>query len=553
MKRFLVTLMIFMALGSTAEAGWSEWMPVGGILQGGPSAVALTENRVDVFVRGTDGAMYHKIWNGSAWGDWENLGGELSTRPSCVSWSENRIDCIALGTDNRMYRKWWDGSWKGWEVMGGEQFTSAPSLTSWGPGRLDMFVRGKDNALWHATYEDPKFSSWESLGGVLVSDPGCTSWGQNRIDCFVQGTDNRLYHRWWDGRSWQGWENLGSETVGSAPSVTSLGENALHVFAQGPQKQLWHKRWDGKNWLGWESLEGTLTAEPGCVSKGLNRVDCFVRATDGSMYHKWWVGDIPVGQGKYRVRLAGFKVNTQTEDHKLEFDGKGDEVYLMADVRLLDAKGNRVLQGWDPSARTKTFGDTNKQNGRIKAGSARGGKGGLITGDEYPQPPFGNTVPSEPFDLPMTLWEGVLEGENAVIITPVIFEFDGSNTAEAAEAWFGWVKETSELLQNSEEFKQIIGPKGVGYLKLIGLAQGIKISFIEQVLGKDGDRPIGSDRKGKELQFQPQTLVLNREKAERLIDNQIGPLPGVFAITYNDKGGNGPGDYTVFIQVQRIN
>ena len=40
---------------------------------------AWGNNRLDIFGLGTDGAMYHKAWDGTAWRpsllDWERLGG----------------------------------------------------------------------------------------------------------------------------------------------------------------------------------------------------------------------------------------------------------------------------------------------------------------------------------------------------------------------------------------------------------------------------------------------------------------------------------------------
>jgi hypothetical protein len=35
-------------------------------------------NRLDVFARGTDGAMYHQAWDGHIWSAWENRGGQIT-------------------------------------------------------------------------------------------------------------------------------------------------------------------------------------------------------------------------------------------------------------------------------------------------------------------------------------------------------------------------------------------------------------------------------------------------------------------------------------------
>ena len=50
------------------------------------------------------------------WGGWESLGGIILEEPNCVSWGANRIDCFARGTDRAMWHRWWNGSaWGGWD------------------------------------------------------------------------------------------------------------------------------------------------------------------------------------------------------------------------------------------------------------------------------------------------------------------------------------------------------------------------------------------------------------------------------------------------------
>jgi C1A family cysteine protease len=85
----------------------------------------------------------------SQWHGWESLGGQLSSAPAAVSWGANRIDVFGRGTDNALWHKWWDGrAWSGWESLGGG-LSSAPAVSSWATNRLDVFVQGTDNALWH--------------------------------------------------------------------------------------------------------------------------------------------------------------------------------------------------------------------------------------------------------------------------------------------------------------------------------------------------------------------------------------------------------------------
>ncbi len=136
---------------------------------------------------------------GTRLGGWESLGGVLTSGPDASSWAPGRLDVFARGTDSALWHRWWDGSaWRGWESLGGV-ITSGPDVCSWAANRLDVFARGTDNALWHRWWDGSAWRGWESLGGMLTSDPSAVSWANGRIDVFVRGTDNALWHKWFDG------------------------------------------------------------------------------------------------------------------------------------------------------------------------------------------------------------------------------------------------------------------------------------------------------------------------------------------------------------------
>jgi hypothetical protein len=82
------------------------------------------------------------------WHDWESLGGILSSVPAVSSWAEGRLDVFVRGTDNALWHKWFDGSWYEWESLGGV-LTSGPGAVSWDPNRIDVFARAIDNSLVH--------------------------------------------------------------------------------------------------------------------------------------------------------------------------------------------------------------------------------------------------------------------------------------------------------------------------------------------------------------------------------------------------------------------
>ena len=261
---------------------WLGWESLGGTLTSGPGVSSWAPGRLDVFVRGTDSALWHK-WFQGGWSGWESLGGVLTSEPAAVSWGNGRIDVFVRGTDSALWHKWFQGSWSGWERLGGV-LTSGPAVSSWAAGRLDVFVRGTDSALWHKWFQGG-WSGWESLGGTLTSAPAAVSWSNGRIDVFAAGTDSALWHKWFQG-GWSGWESLGG-VLTSAPAVSSWAAGRLDLFVAGTDSAMWHKWFQG-GWSGWESLGGVLTTGPAAVSWGQNRIDTFVGGTDSAMWHKWW-------------------------------------------------------------------------------------------------------------------------------------------------------------------------------------------------------------------------------------------------------------------------
>jgi peroxiredoxin len=175
----------------------------------GPAVSSWAAERLDVFMVGTDHALWHKWYqSGLGWSAWESLGGSLTSSPAAVSWSNGRIDVFARGSDGTLQHKWFSGGWSGWESLGGQLASgTGPAVSSWAPGRLDIFTTGTDGALKHLWFSGG-WSNWESLGGSLTSSPAAVSWGAGRIDVFARGSDGIVNHKWFSA-GWYGWESLG--------------------------------------------------------------------------------------------------------------------------------------------------------------------------------------------------------------------------------------------------------------------------------------------------------------------------------------------------------
>ncbi|HEX8108079.1 MAG TPA: hypothetical protein VF516_10155 [Kofleriaceae bacterium] len=267
-------------------AGTDRSLALGGTLTSGPCVCSRGENRLDVFARGADHSLVHKLWNGSKWSDWEGLGGQLTSDPAAVSWASDRIDVFARGLDNSLYHLYWNGKWSNWQGLGG-QLTSSPAVCSWAKDRLDVFALGTDGSLYHKYWNGSKWSGWEGLGGQLSSDPAAVSWGSDRIDVFARGMDNALYHKYWNGSKWSGWEGLGGQ-LSSGPAAASRGAHRLDVFGRGTDGSLYHRLWDGSAWSSWEGRGGVLTSDPDAVAWSSQRLDIFFRGSDQGLHQIWW-------------------------------------------------------------------------------------------------------------------------------------------------------------------------------------------------------------------------------------------------------------------------
>src|SRR6202043_1500197 len=77
----------------------TQWGSLGGIVTSAPDTSSWGATRNDVFVRGSDNALWQDTFNGTAWGPWTSLGGIVTADPGAVSWGANRIDAFVRGTN----------------------------------------------------------------------------------------------------------------------------------------------------------------------------------------------------------------------------------------------------------------------------------------------------------------------------------------------------------------------------------------------------------------------------------------------------------------------
>jgi hypothetical protein len=279
------------------------------------SVASWASNRIDLAALGSDFAVWHKSWNGTAWSPskttWESLGSpgpfKFSAPPTITSWGTNRLDVFAQRDPGGFcYHKAWTGTaWStSWELLGSPTtnipFTGGTfAVTSWGPNRIDIVGQGGDGVYYHKAWTGSAWvpaasANWESLGGGFIGPPAAVSWASNRVDVFGEGLDGAYYHRSYDGSQWSnGWEGIGGSFIGP-PVAISWGINRIDVFGQTLDGTYLHKSFNGTAWspsqTDWERLDGGFLGPPAASAWGFNHLDIVGQGLDGAYYRKTWNG-----------------------------------------------------------------------------------------------------------------------------------------------------------------------------------------------------------------------------------------------------------------------
>ena len=273
--------------------------------------------------------------------------------------------------------------------------------------------------------------------------------------------------------------------------------------------------------------------------------------------------------GHFEIRALQFVVLNQTRDNLSEADGPGDEIRVQGDSFEIGRDGaiTSAVQ-----RRSAIFGSAGHADivagGALPAFSASSDFGGFKTGDSY----GGRPRSSLAGDLPLVLWNGVLQGgQNAVVIVPSIWEMDDRSVSDAERAWDTLLAQALGPSSNLAPLVRASAPRRPVSTDLVGL-----ISVFD-----DGNRPIGAIRHSEvvipspwtplphvasgmrpvsiPLSLAQATLIastpasstpLTRRDGRVIMDNFPIPQGGIL-VTFRDPPGN-DGEYALVLQVVQL-
>jgi len=138
--------------------------PVGQVTET-PAAYSTDGRTIDMYARGTDGALYHWTYDGSSWSPPSWLGGYFVGPPSAAyiqSWQGHLV--WVTGSDQNVYA-WINGTWNSATMPPNVLAMSPPQVSLRGPDELDIYFTGMDTTT--------------GVGGQIFLDAGWTgNWQQ---------------------------------------------------------------------------------------------------------------------------------------------------------------------------------------------------------------------------------------------------------------------------------------------------------------------------------------------------------------------------------------
>ena len=179
----------------------------------GTPAACAQRSAIDLFAKGTDGALWWEHWDGQVWGTWKSLGGVLTSDPAATSSATGHIDVFVRGSDGLLWVKNTTNggtSWSNWHKIGGQLASgTGPAVCAPTANSLSVFVKGTDHALWYTSSQWLEWSAWTSVGGQLTLSPAAISGSASTIDVFVCGSDGGLWQKSYYSSAWGPWRAVG--------------------------------------------------------------------------------------------------------------------------------------------------------------------------------------------------------------------------------------------------------------------------------------------------------------------------------------------------------
>ncbi|WP_432840517.1 glycoside hydrolase family 27 protein [Dactylosporangium sp. CA-092794] len=209
--------------------------PTGGKILGQPAAYGSPGGRIDVFVRGSDNAVWQRTFDGTRWGAWRCLGGTVTDAPT-VAWSgPGNWTAVATGADGLV---WTRTATTGWTSIGspdGRAIYGRPSAAVDDAGVVHVAIRSRTDSVWERTGGGTTWAAWSELGGTVSGSPTLLATS-GRVYLFVLAADNKLWQRNYVDGAWGGWfgrSEYSTDAFRGAPAAAAGANGSAWLAVRG--------------------------------------------------------------------------------------------------------------------------------------------------------------------------------------------------------------------------------------------------------------------------------------------------------------------------------
>jgi len=198
--------------------GWSSWSslaaPPPGIDIGDPRVINNQDGRLEVFVQAADGNVWH-VWQtapNNGWSSWSSLGippaGVANGAPFVGRNSDGRLELFVTGDDGNLYHMWQlapNSGWSTWVALTTPltiELFGLGTVSNDSSGSLRVLTIGADGALWTIAQSVPSngWGNWRFLDGApraqaLNGDqiPAASLQANGIFSAFVLGEDGNIW------------------------------------------------------------------------------------------------------------------------------------------------------------------------------------------------------------------------------------------------------------------------------------------------------------------------------------------------------------------------
>ncbi|PWR09253.1 alpha-galactosidase [Micromonospora acroterricola] len=222
--------------GATWGTGWTSLGgPVGGRILGQPAAYGSAGGRIDVFVRGTDNAVWRRSYVAGSWGPWSSLGGAVTDGPTVAWTSPTQWTLIARGADGKLWSRTASSGWTGIGAPEDRPVYGRPSAVVDDAGVLHVAVRSRTDEVWWRSRTGTTWSAWTSVGGTTSGSPTLLATA-GRVYLFALAADNRLWQRNLVDGTWGGWFRRGefaTDAFRGAPGAAAGADGSAWLAVRG--------------------------------------------------------------------------------------------------------------------------------------------------------------------------------------------------------------------------------------------------------------------------------------------------------------------------------